>query len=393
MKLEDIARISAGGTPKRSEPNYWKDGDIPWVKISDIKSKYVSETEECITEQGLEKSSAKLFPKGTILYTIFATLGECAILDIDATTNQAIAGINVTSSKVLTDYLYYYLKSIKSKVVNKGRGVAQNNINLSILRKIVVPVPSIKMQRKIINILKINEDIILKRQQQIEALTELKKSVFLEMFGDPQLNTKKWTVGKIGDLTRKTQYGTSKKASETDGAYPVLRMNNITYDGDMDLSDLKYVDLTVAEKEKYLVYPGELLFNRTNSRELVGKTAVYNEKTPVAFAGYLVKLIPNDKANSFFISGYLNSRYGKRYLYNLAKNSIGMSNINATELKNIPIYIPPIDIQNKYKSKIILINEKLELLKKGLKYFELLYQSLLHKSFNGELFQKESIIV
>ena len=165
MKLEEIAKVSAGGTPKRSETSYWKNGNIPWVKISDIKSKYVNLTEEFITEKGLNNSSAKLFPKGTILYTIFATLGECAILEIDAATNQAIAGINITTEKVLNDYLYYYLKSIKKKIINKGRGVAQNNINLKILKNIIVPVPDIETQKKIIKVLDITENVILKRQQ------------------------------------------------------------------------------------------------------------------------------------------------------------------------------------------------------------------------------------
>ena len=78
-KLGDIATIQSGGTPARSIAEYWEDGTIPWVKISDIKSKHLNQTEEMITEAGLENSSAKIFPKGTILYTIFATLGETSV--------------------------------------------------------------------------------------------------------------------------------------------------------------------------------------------------------------------------------------------------------------------------------------------------------------------------
>ena len=92
-KLSDICLIQSGGTPSRSKQEYWNNGNIPWVKISDFDGKYLSKTTEYITEQGLQGSSAKLFKKGTILYTIFATLGEVCILDIDATTNQAIAGL------------------------------------------------------------------------------------------------------------------------------------------------------------------------------------------------------------------------------------------------------------------------------------------------------------
>ena len=131
-RLGDVCEIQSGGTPARSNLSYWEGGTIPWVKISDIKGEYLQITEEFITEEGLQNSSAKIFPKGTILYTIFATLGETCILDIDAATNQAIAGITIKSDNVYREYLYYYLVSLKSAVNRLGRGVAQNNINMGI---------------------------------------------------------------------------------------------------------------------------------------------------------------------------------------------------------------------------------------------------------------------
>ena len=91
MKLIEVSEsIFAGGTPRRDKPEYWNNGHIPWLKISDMKDPYISETDEKITEEGLKNSSAKLFPKGTLVYSIFATLGAIGILNIKATTNQAI---------------------------------------------------------------------------------------------------------------------------------------------------------------------------------------------------------------------------------------------------------------------------------------------------------------
>lgn len=148
-KLDDIAEISSGGTPSRNKNEYWENGTIPWVKIKDIKANSIKDTEEYITEIGLKNSSAKIFSKGTILYSIFATLGEVAILDIEATTNQAIAGINITNNNVNLLFLMYYLKSIKKEISNKGRGVAQNNLNLSMLKQIEIPLPPLKEQVRI----------------------------------------------------------------------------------------------------------------------------------------------------------------------------------------------------------------------------------------------------
>lgn len=95
VKLGEIADIKSGGTPSRSKKEYWDNADIPWTKISDFNGKYLNKTEEFINKQGLDNSSAKLFKAGTILYSIFATIGEATILNIDSTTNQAIAGIMV----------------------------------------------------------------------------------------------------------------------------------------------------------------------------------------------------------------------------------------------------------------------------------------------------------
>ena len=138
VKLGDVCIIQSGGTPSRSNLDYWKNGTISWVKISDIKDKYLNFTEEYITYEGLKNSSAKIFSKGTILYTIFATLGEVSILNIEAATNQAIAGIKLVDENVYNDFLYYYLVSKKEEVNNRGRGVAQNNINLSMLKNIEI---------------------------------------------------------------------------------------------------------------------------------------------------------------------------------------------------------------------------------------------------------------
>lgn len=168
------------------------------------------------------------------------------------------------------------------------------------------------------------------------------------MFGDPASNPKGWKKGKIADIIIKTQYGTSTKADEQNGEFKVLRMNNITYDGYLDFSSMKFVNLDEKDKDKYLVYKGEVLFNRTNSKELVGKTAVYKEDEPMAYAGYLVKAIPNEKATGEFISAYMNTKYIKAKLLNMAKNIVGMANINAEEFKKIDVYIPPINLQNEY---------------------------------------------
>ncbi len=205
------------------------------------------------------------------------------------------------------------------------------------------------------------------------------------MFGDPGLNSKEWECGRISDIIVKTQYGTSTKANENEGEYAVLRMNNITYRGNWDLRALKYIDLDEKDRKKYLVYKGEVLFNRTNSKELVGKTAVYKREEPMAYAGYLVKAIPNNRANGQFIASYMNTKYIKSLLFNMAKNIVGMANINAEEFKSIKVYIPPIELQNHFAEMVENIEKQKELLNKSLAELETNFNSLMQRAFRGEL--------
>lgn len=177
-KLSDIADIKAGGTPSRSNPEYW-DGEIPWIKISNIDSKYVTKFDETITKSGLENSSAKIFEKGTILYTIFATLGRVGILTFSAATNQAIAGIKLIDDHISIDYLYYYLRSIENSVKASGNGAAQQNINLGILKNFSIPVPPLERQNNIINSLGTIEKGISQKKKQLSLLDGLVKSRFV----------------------------------------------------------------------------------------------------------------------------------------------------------------------------------------------------------------------
>lgn len=147
-RLDTISSITSGGTPARTNPSFWG-GNIPWVKIGDIKEKYVFSSEEKITVKGLNSSSAKVFPKNTILYTIFATIGTVGILGIEAATNQAVAGITFYGEYCL-DYMYYVLVGLKDILVSKGKGMAQMNINQTILKNTPIPLPSLAEQERIV---------------------------------------------------------------------------------------------------------------------------------------------------------------------------------------------------------------------------------------------------
>ena len=276
-------------------------------------------------------------------------------------------------------FLYHYLKTLR---LPDNEGYSRH---YKFLKESLVVKPPLAKQKRIAAILDKADAIRRKRHAALKLADDFLRATFLDMFGDPVTNTKGWPVGTIRELINEAKYGTAKKASPTKGKFPVLRMNNITYSGEMDFTDLKYVDLEKKEEDKYLARRGDLLFNRTNSKKLVGKTAVFEADTPMAIAGYLIRVRTNEKATPHYISAYLNSRHGKQTLMEMCKSIVGMANINAQELQDIKILIPPIEIQNRF-SEIVRdvrkgITRQLEAANTG----DGLFNSLTQLAFRGEL--------
>lgn len=292
--------------------------------------------------------------------------------------SSAMKMLELKSDDYDMKFLYYLMLTLRFNASEHKR------YWISKYSKQNVSVPPLAEQKQIAAILDAADSIRQKDQQLVEHYTALSQSLFLEMFGNPITNSKGFKIGTIRELISSAKYGTSSKAQDN-GAYPYLRMNNITYDGYMDFKSLKYINLDEKEKEKYIVKKGDVLFNRTNSKELVGKTGIFNEDTEMAIAGYLIRLRVNEYANPYFIWGYLNSQHGKLTLKHMCKNIVGMANINAQELQNIKILCPPLILQNQFAERIAIIEQQKQQAQANQQKSEALFNSLLQLAFTGEL--------
>ncbi|MDF7806022.1 restriction endonuclease subunit S [Pontiellaceae bacterium B12219] len=333
-------------------------------------------------------SSTNFVDEENVLYSkLRPYLNKVVVPDEFACATSELVPLKPNPEKLNKWFLVHYLRSKQfvSWASNAVAGAKMPRLTMKEFWKHEIPLPPMEEQRRIVAILDAAQALIDQRKQQIALMDQLVQSLFYDMFGDPVTNPMGWEEGMIKDLAVKTQYGTSKKAHETDGEYPILRMNNITYIGGWDFRSLKFVDFDAKEKEKYLVHKGEILFNRTNSKELVGKTAVYREETPMAYAGYLVKLIVNERADPEYISAYLNSKHGKSVLLNKAKSIVGMANINAEELKKIEINIPPITLQQEFAERVTAIEAQKTAMSASLSEQEDLFAALNQRAFRGEL--------
>ena len=243
------------------------------------------------------------------------------------------------------DYLCYSLMFYNTDgLVN---GATRQKLTQATMRKMEIPKRSIDEQKAIVAKLAKTQSIITHRRQQLAKLDELIKARFVEMFGEPILNEKGWNMVTIGDIVTEVKYGTSKPAVEG-GKYPYLRMNNLTYDGHLDLTNLKMIDIPDSEIEKCIVHRGDVLFNRTNSIELVGKTCVFDKDEDMVIAGYIIRVRLKSIMLPIVLSYFMNTDALKKKLRNMAKGAVNQANINAQEFKSINIYLPPIELQTQF---------------------------------------------
>ena len=207
-KLGEVFTIASGGTPDKKKPFYYENGTIPWVKTGDLKTQYVPTGIDCITEEGLNNSPAKLFPPNTVLVAMYgATIGACSILSYEAATNQACAAF-LPNENVLPTYLYYFLLSKRDQFVKDGVGGAQPNISAGYLKNVQFDLVPVRQQEVIVERLDEIENLIALRKEQLAKLDQLVKSRFIEMFGDCLTNPKGWKTKCLEDIA---EVGSSKR--------------------------------------------------------------------------------------------------------------------------------------------------------------------------------------
>ena len=280
-------------------------------------------------------------------------------------------------------YLYYFLYGYVEELRRLSIGGVIKYIKLGNLTEAMIELPTIQKQKEIVRILEKAIGLLYARQEQLRTLDTLIKARFVEMFGTYPVNEKGWTTGTIRDLVTEVRYGSSRKAAEGDsGKYPYLRMNNITYGGELDLTDTKTIDVPEEELDKCTVHRGDLLFNRTNSKELVGKTCVYNREEMMVLAGFVVRVRLNEKALPEFVSAFMNTDFSKQMLLGMCKAAIGQANINAQELQNIGIYIPPLEAQKSFALFKAKVDKSKIVIQQALDKTKQLFESLMQKYFS-----------
>ena len=376
-KLGEICDFISGGTPSKSKNEYWKNGNIPWIKISDFKEKYIKCSDEKITKNGLENSSAKLLKKGTILYTIFASVGKVAILDIEATTNQAIVGVNLKENNLVDkDFLYYFLCSIENNIKRQARGVAQNNINISILKNICIPILPISSQKNIVKTLIRLEDILENFKQKQILINFLNKSLFT-----------KYSIGEkesIANLcyvkARIGWQGLTKKEYLSNGEYYLI--TGVDFKNEkIDFKNCFYVTKErYNQDENIKVKINDILLTKDGT---IGKVAIVDklEKPATLNSGVFVLRPKVNNLNVTYLMHSLISEDFKKFIDDI-KIGATVPHLNQAALLKYKLILPPIELQNKFAERIEKIAKLSFEIEETIKETENLYNSLMSKYFD-----------
>lgn len=380
-RLADIGKIITGNTPKTSVTENYSSNDICFVKPSDIidgEITKINDSEFYISEYARQKS--RILPPHSVMVTCIGIIGKVAINQVECAFNQQINAIIPDEKKCMPIYLAYAIQYKQAALQDIANSPVVPILNKSQFSNVEITIPTLTQQQEAIVKLEKVVELISLRKQQLSKLDELVKVRFVEMFGVYPYNEKGWKTCTIKDIVSDVRYGTSRPAVDG-GTYPYLRMNNITYGGQLDLSDVKRIDIPENELSKCTVRRGDVLFNRTNSKELVGKTCVYDKDEMMVLAGFIIRVRVNEQTLPEFLSSFLNADFSKKMLLGMCKTAIGQANINAQELQGIELYLPPIMLQQEFVVFKTEVSRQKLTIQQSLDKLEVLKEALMQEYF------------
>jgi type I restriction enzyme S subunit len=343
--LGDIARISSGGTPDRSKPEYWG-GDVPWVTTGEIQFNTITDTAEKITSAGLKNSSSKLFPPGTLLMAMYGqgkTRGQVAKLGIEASTNQACAAIMLNKGND-PDFYFQYLSSQYEELRELGNAGTQKNLNGGILKGVMVPVPHGVEQRRIAQILSTWDQAIATAESVHRNAQKHIEGLLQQLLLQPAAGGT-WDTRPICEISERIQ----RRANEGE-ELPVLMISS---GSGFVRQDEKYSRFMAGKSvENYIALDrGEFAYNKGNSKSYeFGCVFPLNayERGLVPNVYVCFKLSPNLNASFYehlFRADFLHDQLGA--LVNTGVRNNGLLNIKPMDFLGCRVPVPPLDVQNR----------------------------------------------
>ena len=433
--------ICEGIVPGRTKPKIFN-GTIPWITLPDVTGLYISKSQNnlAVTREDAEEVGMRVMPKGTVLMSCVGQFGIICIAEDELVPNQQFHGF-LCLDKIFSEYIAYSLMTQVDQMEQLSSATTIAYINKTKCNSIQIPLAPLNEQRRIVAKIEALKARSQRVKEELEAIAPLldqfRQSVLAAAFHgdltadwrqknpdiepatrvleslrekrfsqartpaqlqklneiyssqeeeDSNLLPESWRYIALEKLCDSFQYGTSAK-SLASGKVPVLRMGNIQ-NGEIDGSDVVYTS-DEDEIEKYKLKIGDVLFNRTNSPELVGKTGIYRGEHQAIFAGYLIKINNTQELDSEYLNYCLNTGYAKEYCWRVKTDGVSQSNINAQKLGKFELPFCSLEEQREVVRRInslfLVANRLKQNYKEAKAYLDQLDRSILAKAFRGEL--------
>jgi type I restriction enzyme S subunit len=388
--IEEIASVSSGGTPSRTESTYWN-GDIPWVTTSEISQAEIFDSVEKITQKGLENSSAKLFKKNTILIAMYGqgkTRGQVSILRIEATTNQACAAITLLDA-YSPEFIYYFLSKEYENLRLLSNDGSQKNLSAGLIKQYKVSLTSLAEQEKIASFLRAVDTRLTQLRRKHELLQTYKRGVMQKLFSqeirfkrDDGKSFPDWYEKCLDELGEFKNGFNADKSAFGDGV-EFINLMDIFGKSEIKKTSLDRVQISQQQLKQYKVQKGDTLFVRSSvKREGVGQSCLVNDDfEDTVYSGFIIRF--RDKSSELI---HLYKKYCfaslefRQNLLSLATSSAN-TNINQESLSAIHLTYPCKEEQGKIVKFLTAIDEKIEAVAKAVDLTEQFKKGLLHKMF------------
>lgn len=394
---------------KRVHKSDWLSEGVPFYRTRELvklsEQGYIDN--ELFISEDLYKTFKKEFgvpQKNDLLISGVGTIGVPYVISDEKKFYFKDGNVIWLKNKGVFDasYMYYLYKTvfIDNQIHSMSAGTTVDTYTIINAKNTIIPLPPLSEQQRIVERI---EELFAKLDEAKERLQEVadsfavRKAAILHKAFTGELtkqwrcengvSDESWEEKTIGEICSSLKYGTSKKSSD-DGEVVVLRMGNLQ-NGEIDWSNLAYTS-DEEDIKKYLLKSGDVLFNRTNSPELVGKTSIYRGEMPAIYAGYLIKLdYEKNIVVGDYLNYYLNSSKAKEYYMQVKTDGVSQSNINAKKIGEFEIPLPTLSEQHEI---VRLIDELLarerkaqQVTEQALASIDLMKKSILARAFRGEL--------
>lgn len=392
VKLEDVCKMTSGGTPKRSNLIFYN-GAIPWAKIGDLEvtsDGIVHSTEETITKEGLRSINNRIFEPGTLFLAMYGSVGKTAFTGKLMSCNQAILGLTAKEpERIDLRYLKRWFEFSKDALIHGARGVALKNISATIVKNLKIPLPPLPVQKRIAEILDLADAYRQKTKALIDKYDELAQSIFLEMFGDPVTNPKGWerkAISETGNVVTGNTPPRNDLENYEEKYIEWIKTDNIESDHYYVTPSKEYLSKKGLAIGRSVSKGSLLIVCIAGSINSIGRAALTNRC--VSFNQQINAIEVNPDTNSWFL--YFLFRSIPHYIQNHA--SLGMKRmLSKGDLSKIKVISPPISVQTEFEKKVLEIIRMKEQMIEVAGASENLFNSLLQKAFKGELVNEDAL--